>query len=70
MTTTIKQHTSKNYYISLETKNEYETIYYEVTVCPLLNESECGHPIKNMTYSKSKKKNAYATFNRYKKAYT
>ena len=69
MTITEKNHTNENYYISLEIKTNHNMNHYEVSVHPILNECECGYPIKSISYSMDEKKKANATFNRYKKIY-
>ena len=66
MTFVEKQHTSDNYYITMEwDKNNI----YVVQVCPRINENLCGYPIREMTYSVNEKEKAIATFNRYKRKY-
>lgn len=66
MTVTIKQHTTKNYYITMEWDKRN---IYVVQVCPIIDENLCGYPIREMTYSINEKQKAIATFNRYKKKY-
>lgn len=69
MTVTEKNHKNENHYISLEIKTNYNMTYYEVSVCPLFSDCECGSPIKSIVYSMDERKKALATFNRYKKEY-
>jgi hypothetical protein len=65
MTLTIKQHKNDKYYITMEHKNNC----FIVQVCPLLKDNMAGYPIREMIYPISEKKNAQATFNRYKRTY-
>ena len=69
MTTVIKQNTQNGYYVSLSLINSYNNDMYVVQVCPWINESMCGYPEKEMTYSIEDKKKAYDTYNRYIKKY-
>ena len=69
MTVVVKDHTNANYYITLELKQGRCGNYYEVQACPTFGECECGHPERSIVHALSEKKNAYATFNRYKRKY-
>ena len=66
MTLAIKQHTENGYYVIMEWD---KTNIYRVAVCPCYDESRCGNPINEMTYSINDKKKAEATFRRYVKKY-
>jgi hypothetical protein len=65
MTVTIKEHITDNYYITMEWE---KSNIYIVQACPIIG-NLCGYPEKQMIYSINEKKNALATFNRYKKKY-
>ena len=74
MTITEKQHTNKHYYISMDMINDYKTDgeifwYYRVDCGPRLSDGTIGYPIRSMVYSLDERKNALATFNRYKRTY-
>jgi hypothetical protein len=69
MTTTIKSHRNEFYYICLDVEHCYSYSYYKVEVYPSINDALCGYPIKSIVYSLDERKNALATFNRYKRTY-
>ena len=69
MTVVEKSHISENYYITLEIATRWDKSYYLVQASPRFDNSMCGYPVREMTYPISDKKNAYATFNRYKRKY-
>ena len=69
MTMVEKSHTNDNYYISLEIKMEYGTSFYNVQVCPIISDSICGFPIREMIYSIIEKEKAHRTYERYMKKY-
>lgn len=65
MTVNIKQHTTKNYYITMEWD---KSNIYVIQVCPIVG-GVCGYPERQTTYPLNEKKKAIATFNRYKRKY-
>ena len=69
MTITKEQHTTPNYYISLEITTRYNTEVYIINVCPIYN-NYCGYPIRTATYPTNEVKKAYATYKRYINKYT
>ena len=69
MTIVEKSHRNENYCIELTIEFAYGRSYYQVSACPLIDDGTCGSPIREITYSLNDKKNAYATFNRYKRKY-
>lgn len=68
MTTVIRHHHNPNYYIVLEINRAYGISYYEIQAYPI-HGGIAGYPEHSMTYPLSDKRNAYATFNRYKRKY-
>lgn len=69
MTVVEKEHFTENYYIALEMKQTYNSMHYEVAVCPIINDCECGYPIRSITYPITEKKKANSTFRRYINTY-
>lgn len=69
MTTVVKKHASDNYHIVMEIKLTETGGYYVVQACPRVSNDLFGFPVRRMVYALNEKKNAEATFRRYKKAY-
>ena len=69
MTTVLKSYKNKHFYICMEMEHKYNRDYYLITVNPVYNDNLCGYPIRSMVYSLDERKNALATFNRYKRTY-
>ena len=69
MTINIMKHKTDKYYIYMEAGFTERGTYYEVAVCPMLEDHMCGYPIRNMIYTSSEEKQAKATFRRYVKKY-
>ena len=62
---TVKDTKINGYYIFLDIRQHYNSFIYKVAMCPLHDEFLAGYPEYEMTYPLSKKRNAYATYNRY-----
>ena len=69
MTIVEKQHTTPNYYISMEMETRRAGCVYVVKVHPMYG-NECGYPIRTAIYPTNEKKKALATYKRYIKKYT
>ena len=69
MTIVEKQHTTSNYYISVEITDMGGAGVYTVKVCPIYG-NVCGYPIRAATYPVNEKKKAISTYKRYVKKYT
>ena len=68
MAIAVREHHNPNYYIVLEINMTSEIPYYEVNACPIYGDL-VGYPEHSMTYPLFDKRNANATFNRYKRKY-
>lgn len=67
MSIVIKQTDVNGYHICCEAESLYNLVY-KVTVCPKYEDSLCGYPIRQTTYTDSKK--ALATYRRYVKEFS
>ena len=66
MSLTTKQHTNKNYHISLT----YDNTIIIVECCPVIGDNMCGYPIIKATYHYTELDKATRTYKRYIKKYT
>ena len=67
MLVVLKSYIGKNYYITLELVASSENMFWVVSVCPYLENCECGFP----EYAKilHEQEIAYATYEEYVKKY-
>lgn len=73
MTFTVKSHKGNHHYITMESTVRHGIPVYIVSVYPIPSEREpdiLGFPERETVYPHTRKKNALAAFNRYKRKYT
>ena len=69
MTICIESYKGNGNYCEIEITESYTNIVYVVSVCPIIDDSLVGYPIRKATYPISEKKKAMATYRRYIKTY-
>ena len=69
MTICIESYKGNGNYCEIEITECYTNIVYVVSVCPIIDDSLVGYPIRKAIYPISEKKKAMATYRRYIKTY-
>lgn len=64
---TVKQEKIRHYLVAMEIKNTKGDSYYDVGLYPEHDDGMYGYPINNNVYHITEKKQATATYNRYKR---
>ena len=69
MTVCSESYKGNGNYCEIEITESYTNIVYVVSVCPIIDDSLVGYPIRKATYPIIEKKKAMATYRRYIKTY-
>ena len=69
MTVCIESYKGNGNYCEIEITESYTNNIYVVSVCPIIDNSLVGYPIRKATYPIIEKKKAMATYRRYIKTY-
>lgn len=69
MTVCIESYKGNGNYCEIEVAESYTNIVYVVSVCPIIDDSLVGYPIRKAIYPIIEKKKAMATYRRYIKTY-
>lgn len=69
MTVCIESYKGNGNYCEIEITESYTNIVYVVSVCPIIDDSLVGYPIRKAIYPIIEKKKAMATYRRYIKTY-